>query len=101
MGRLTLDPPSLIQEGNHTKNIHAELVRDTNEVYATIENMLNNGFNSPGARTIASKIFQTKEDIADLLQNVRKFSDFLFFAAKTGADTDAGIADRYKINYGG
>ena len=101
MGRLVLDPPTLIQEGNHTKEIHSDLVRDTNEVYATVENMLNNGFNSPAARDIAGKIFQTKDDIAELLQKVKDFSDFLLYAAKTGADTDAAIADRYKINYGG
>lgn len=99
MSRLVLDPPTLIQEGNHTKDIHADLVRDTNEMYNLVNELINNGFDSPGARTIAGRIMKTKDSVQELLNKVKDYSDFLFYAANTGASTDAGIADRYKINY--
>jgi hypothetical protein len=92
-----LSPSDSIREGQKQIAQAGDFIHQTNDLYNTVDSLLETGYTSPAAREIYAKI-QLKRPVLDgVAKTLNNYGNYMINSGATTIRTDESIADGVKI----
>ena len=92
--RFVAQPDVLRAEGNSILGKSEEFVKNVDEIYSTINEMLQSSYMSPAAAAIAKDIETYKEDLQKMARTINNYGNYCVKSANTINRNEENILDR-------
>jgi hypothetical protein len=95
-GKFVGDPNVLIPKGNEMESLGAEFLKETDTVYKTVDNIVQNQYISPEAMEIKKEIDKYKADLEKMSQTMTNYGQVTGKAGQKIINNQNNIIDEIK-----